>query len=84
MSMERRDRQDVNLFECTQATHSSGHNEHRGGVSKHNDIFPNRWDRIGLVMYKTKPNHILRSPVREIRMRGSVRVLPPVSFGIRR
>ena len=80
MPKERRDRQNLNLDTGTLTVPCSGVTEHKETAS-HKEQFPNRWFRIG---YTTRmqickiPNQVLKSPVLEIRMRGSARVLPSV------
>jgi hypothetical protein len=80
MVMEGRDQQPVELNRDAHAMHSHGHHERLWDQSGQLDLFPDRWLRISYVQQNVlhiKARHWLKSPVREIRMRGSVGVLPP-------
>ena len=92
MPVERRDQGSLNLLTCTSPVLRDRIMRHKGtGTQK--SLWPNRCKRIGSRLhtlngkkgkgingtrYMPEPNQTSKSPVREIRMRGSVRVLPPV------
>lgn len=71
MSMEKRNRQNLNLSLSTQSTLRCEPTEHQGNKSVQTEIFPNRWERIGLaaqregIVFTNLLNHIKVESLRE-------------------
>ena len=91
MPVERRDQRRLDLLTCTSPVLRDRIMRHKG-TGRQKSLWPNRCKRIGSrfqaligmkatgikgMKHMLELNQTLKSPVREIRMRGSVRVLSP-------